>query len=132
MKALFLTLLFLGSLGSVAQAQMKEQYAERAEGADPTVAEAEALTKQMTAQLRLNEAQIVHLRKINSIKVAQADEIQWQYHENPSRMQQALSELQSHYDKECSRILTPSQLSLMRGQQPATPAPLSDTEGGLG
>lgn len=132
MKAFLLILLFLSGLGSVAQAQMKEQYAERAEGTDSNVAEAEALTRQMTVQLRLNEAQIVRLHKINSIKVAQADEIQWQYHESPSRMQQALSELQSQYDQECSRILTPSQLSLLRGQQPATPAPPSDTEGGLG
>ena len=131
MKALFLTFFFIASLGSAAQAQKQEHHAERPDGIDQTAVQAEALTRQMTAQLHLNEGQIVRLYKVNSIKVAQADEIQWQHHENPMRMQQALSELQSHYDAECSRILTPTQLSLMRGPQPA-PARQPDTEGGLG
>ena len=132
MKTLLLTLLFLGSLSPMAQAQMKEHFAERPEGIDLTVVQAETLTRQMAVQLQLDEAQVARLLRVNSIRMAQADEIQWQHHENPLLMQQALYELQSHYDKECSRILTPSQLSLMREQRPATPAPQSDNEGGLG
>ncbi|WP_019946630.1 hypothetical protein [Hymenobacter aerophilus] len=132
MKVFLLTLIFLGSLSSMALAQKKEHFAERPEGRDLTAVQAEALTRQMTAQLQLNEAQVARVHRINYIKTSQADEIQWQYHENPSLMQQALSELQSHYDAECGRILTPSQLSLMREQQPATPAPQPDTQGGLG
>ncbi|WP_143069750.1 hypothetical protein [Hymenobacter actinosclerus] len=132
MKALLLTLILLGGLGSMAQAQMKEYHAERPEGGNPTIAQAEALTRLMTAQLKLNEGQVARLHRVNAIKLAQTDDIQWQYHENPAQMRQALSELQSYYDSECSRILTPSQLSLMRGPQPTEPAPVSDTEGGLG
>ncbi|WP_126546821.1 hypothetical protein [Hymenobacter amundsenii] len=132
MKAFFLALsLFIG-LGTAAQAQLKDHHSERPGNSSPTAAQADALTRQMSQQLSLNEAQIIKLRTVNKIKLARTDEIKWQFHEDPLECKAKLIELQSQYENECGRILTPSQLSALRDEHPeSVPTPPS-SEGGLG
>ncbi|GAB3223782.1 hypothetical protein GCM10027346_03190 [Hymenobacter seoulensis] len=88
----------------------------------------------MNKQLRLNEAQYIQLRAVNKIKIARADEIQWEFYDNPSLRSAKLAELEAQYEQECSRILTPSQLSLLRDEQKreVVPVPTDGNEGGLG
>lgn len=135
MKQFLLTILVLIGLSPAVHAQMKERNAERAGGpwsASSNAAAAESLTRQMTTELRLNESQIIKLRKVNTIKVARTEEIKWQMHEDQPGMQRAMSELQAQYENECGRILTPSQLSELRNRQPVTQPAAPATEGGLG
>lgn len=134
MKALSL-LLLLTVLGTAAQAQMKDRYAERPGIAEPSTARVEDMTRSMSLQLQLNEAQFIQLRAVNKIKLARIEEIQWQYHDDLAERNAKLAELESQYELECSRILTPSQLSLLRNEQnrdiiPTQPTNASD--GGLG
>ena len=135
MKTLFFTLLLLFGLAGGARAQMKETHAELPGINQPSAARVDEVTRQMSNQLRLNEAQYIKLRAINKVKLARLDEIQWQYHDDPTRRNALMMELESQYENECSRILTPSQLSVLREEQkrdtvPAQPA--NSTEGGIG
>ncbi|MFD2787258.1 hypothetical protein [Hymenobacter rubripertinctus] len=132
MKALLLILTLLGTVSTAAHAQMKDRYAERPGNPDPSAARVEDLTRQMSRQLRLNEAQYIQLRDVNKIKLARTEEISWQFQENPLERSVRLAELQAQYEAECGRILTPSQLSMLRSEQPeAVPVPAAN-EGGLG
>ncbi|RSK45241.1 hypothetical protein [Hymenobacter rigui] len=134
MKALFLLLLLAG-LSTAAQAQLKDRYAERPGTTEPSAAQVERLTRTMSEQLQLNEAQIIQLRAVNKIKLARVEEIQWQYYDSPLERNAKLAELESQYETECSRILTPSQLSMFhddRQRDAVPPQPTNPTDGGLG
>jgi hypothetical protein len=87
----------------------------------------------MSSQLRLNEAQYIRLRAVNQIKLARLDEIEYEFSDADLRRQKAI-ELEAQYEEECSRILSPSQLSVLRAEkQPATqPTTVDPNEGGLG
>jgi outer membrane lipopolysaccharide assembly protein LptE/RlpB len=134
MKALLLTLTLLLSLTTMASAQKKDKYAEMPGNETVTEARVGELTRQMCNQLHLNEAQYIRLREANRIKLARLDEIQWQYKTDLTQQHTKIAELEAQYEAECSRILTPSQLSMYRSQQqhddvPAQPA---SNEGGVG
>jgi hypothetical protein len=90
----------------------------------------------MCNALHLNEAQYIKLRAANQTKLARIEEINWQYNSNIAEQRAKIGELEAQYEFECSRILTPSQLSLLRSEQQRetqpTPAPADPTEGGLG
>ncbi|GAB3292956.1 hypothetical protein [Hymenobacter tenuis] len=134
MKTLIFTLLLLAGFSSSVLAQMKDRYSERPGNGDLTHARVEEVTRMMNKQLRLNEAQYIQLRAVNKIKIARADEIQWEFYDNPSLRSAKLAELEAQYEQECSRILTPSQLSLLRDEQKreVVPVPTDGNEGGLG
>ncbi|QIL74646.1 hypothetical protein [Hymenobacter sp. HDW8] len=88
----------------------------------------------MSSNLRLNEAQYIRLRSVNQIKLARLDEIEYEYTDAEQRRQKA-AELEAQYEAECSRILTPSQLSVFRAEQnlqPDQPTKNDAHEGGLG
>ncbi|SMB99970.1 hypothetical protein SAMN00120144_3219 [Hymenobacter roseosalivarius DSM 11622] len=88
----------------------------------------------MGSQLRLNEAQYIRLRFVNQIKLARLDEIEYEYTDAEQRRQKA-AELEAQYEAECSRILTPTQLSVFRAeqnQQPEQPNKNDTNAGGLG
>ena len=134
MKALVVTLLLAG-LSTAAHAQMKDRYAERPGTTDPSAAQVESLTRAMSQQLHLNEAQIIQLRAVNKIKLARIEEIQWQFHDDQPERNARLAELETQYEAECSRILTPSQLSLFHDdkQRDSVPVPPANAaDGGLG
>ena len=91
------------------------------------------MTREMSARLQLNEGQFVRLLTLNRTRQTRQREIeQSTSNQKDSSMRNSqLSELQSQYEQECSRILTPSQLSqLQQENQPAT-APVG-TGNGLG
>ncbi|MCA8830119.1 hypothetical protein LF252_05715 [Hymenobacter sp. BT728] len=133
MKALFVALFLLGTC-TMAQAQMKDRYAERPGDPEPFAVQVEQMTRQMSQQLHLNEAQIIQMRAVNRIKVSRAEEIQWQFQDNTEQRTAHLAELEAQYENECRRILTPSQLSMLHDdkQHDSVPVPVNSTEGGLG
>ncbi|QJX48562.1 hypothetical protein HMJ29_17210 [Hymenobacter taeanensis] len=134
MKALLSTIILVVTLVTSASAQMKERHAEVPGNDAPSAARIDDVTRQICNQLQLNEAQYIRLRAINKIKLARLDEIQWQYQDDAAMRTAKLSELESQFETECSRILTPTQLSLYheefkREETPSTPA---NNEGGIG
>ena len=133
MKALLSTLLLIIALTGSAAAQMKDWHAERAVSSTPPAELIDALTRQMADKLHLNEGQYIRLRAVNEIKLTAIDEIEWQYQDLAKRNAK-VSELESQYEAECSRILTPSQLSLYHTEflHDAVPAKTASKENGVG
>ncbi|KUG07730.1 hypothetical protein [Solirubrum puertoriconensis] len=133
MKSFYIIVL-LCALACTAHAQMRDPQPE-SPSHDPVLVEANNLTRHMSERLRLTESQVVKLRSINHIKLARMDEIQWQYHYDANARKAKLLELEAQYEQECQRILTPSQISLMREEQQqrdSVPADAIPTENGLG
>jgi hypothetical protein len=122
MKSLIFTLLLLGGLAGSAAAQKQEQFVELPGFSGPSPLLVEELTRQMSSLLHLDEAQYLRLRSANEAKLARLDEISWQY-QGEAEQRAKIKELQVEYEAECSRILTPWQLSLFRQSNPATPEP---------
>ncbi|GAB3825947.1 hypothetical protein [Hymenobacter jeollabukensis] len=132
-KALTLALILCG-MSAAASAQMKDRIAAMPGGQPQPVTSAAELTRQMASRLKLNEAQYIRLRAINQVKLARMDEIQWQHQQDPAERQRLLTELEAQYEQECQRILTPSQISLMRDElkRDAVPTPTTPAGNGLG
>jgi hypothetical protein len=120
MKSLIFTLFLLGGLAGSAAAQKQEQFIELPGFSGPSPVLVEELTRQMSSSLHLNEVQYIRLRSANEAKLARLDEISWQY-QGEAEQRTKIEELQAEYEAECSRILTPSQLSLFRQSNPVTP-----------
>lgn len=134
MKSAVLTFLLFVGLASAAVAQKQDRHAELPGSNDPPAARVDEMTRQMSTALHLNEAQIIRLRAVNQIKLTRMDEISWQYKDDVAQQRAKLGELEAQYEDECSRILTPSQLSMYRAeqQQDSVPAKPDPQEGGLG
>jgi hypothetical protein len=134
MKFLLATLFLVATLATSATAQMKERHAELPGSGEPSAAKVEDATRQISNQLRLNEAQYIKLRSLNKIKFARLDEIQWQYQDDAAMRDAKLLELESQFETECSRILTPTQLSIFQGERKReeTPQTPVNNEGGIG
>ncbi|WBA42914.1 hypothetical protein [Hymenobacter canadensis] len=134
MKSAAFTLLLFAGLASSAAAQKQDRHAELPGIGDPSAARVEEMTRQMSNTLHLNEAQFIRLRAVNQIKLTRMDEISWQYKDDIAQQRAKLGELEAQYEDECSRILTPSQLSLYRAeqQQDSVPPKADPQEGGLG
>jgi TolA-binding protein len=134
MKAFFFTLLLFSGLATAASAQMRDRHAERPGTGETSSVRVDEMTRQMCDRLHLNEAQYIRLRSANQIKLARLDEIQWQYKNDPTQRHNMMSELEAQYESECSRIMTPSQLSLYKSEQQhdSVPTQPNQNEGGLG
>jgi len=133
MKSLFLTITLLIALAGSAAAQMKDWHAERAVSSTPPAEMIDELTRQMARKLQLNEGQYVKLRAVNQIKLTTVEEIEWQYTDLAKRNAK-LNELENQYEVECSRILTPTQLSLYHSEflHDAKPTKVDAKENGVG
>ncbi|WP_324670702.1 hypothetical protein [Hymenobacter sp. GOD-10R] len=133
MKALFFTFALLVALVNSAAAQMNDWRAERAVSSAPPAEMIDNLTRQMANKLHLNEGQYVQLRAVNEIKLTAIEEIEWQYTDVIKRNAK-LNELEGQYEAECSRILTPTQLSLYHSEflHDAKPSNVSSKENGVG
>jgi len=83
-------------------------------GTDPT---AKAMTREMSNRLLLNEGQYIKLYSINHTRLNRQQEIERATTDTAARTAQ-LTELQTQYEQECARILTPSQLAQLQ-QEPA-------------
>ena len=134
MKSVVFTLLLFVGLASTAAAQKQDRHAELPGVGGPPAVRVEEMTRQMSSVLHLNEAQYIRLRAVNQIKLTRMDEISWQYKDDVAQQRAKLGELEAQYEDECSRILTPSQLSLYRAeqQQDTVPVKTDPQEGGLG
>lgn len=95
-------LLFATTLGSFAQ------------GVPNPPSAAATLTREMSARLQLNEGQYVRLLSLNRIRLARQQEIEQATKNNVTARTAQLAELQGQFEQECSRILTPSQLSQLQ------------------
>ena len=126
LKAIFTSLTLLFALGSFsAHAQMSDRLSEHptfTRGASPKKAgdDAVALTREMTNRLHLNEGQFLRLLPVNRTKLVGLKGINREHRNDEATRAAKIAELEAQYEQECSRILTPSQLSQLQNQQPAT------------
>lgn len=135
-KYFLVTVLALASFS--ARAQMSDRFTEHPT-AKSTVARkssaetaALALTREMTNRLHLNEGQFLKLLPLNRTKLAGMRGIDHQYQNDEAARAAKTAELEAQFEQECSRILTPSQLSQLQqlnGQPTTAPA---NTGNGLG
>ena len=80
----------------------------------PAKASATDLTREMSTRLRLNEGQYVRLLSLNRTRMQRQHEIEQATKSDASARTAQLAELQSQYELECSRLLSPSQLSQLQ------------------
>lgn len=73
-----------------------------------------AQTRETAERLQLNEAQYIRLLHVNRTRQARQQEIELATQTNPARRSTQLAELQGQYEQECSRILSPTQLSQLQ------------------
>ncbi|WP_375436066.1 hypothetical protein [uncultured Hymenobacter sp.] len=131
MKPILVALLLLIGSVEAASAQKQDRHAELPGTSGFSVTHLQEVTRQTCNSLRLNEAQYIRLRAVNQIRLTRLDEIAWQYKDDVVEQQARISELESQYEAECSRILTPSQLSVLRSEQRRDDLPsTADTTGG--
>ncbi len=116
-----------------AQAQVTDRRAEQSQPTKKETPDAVALTREMSQRLRLNEVQYMKLLNVNRTKLSSINSIKHLYNNDETMRAQKMSELEAQYEQECSRILTPSQLSQLQQQQGTQPstAPVG-TGNGLG
>jgi bisphosphoglycerate-dependent phosphoglycerate mutase len=128
MHAKFSSLLTIAGLAlatTTAQAQATEQALSApavtvAQG--PLSLSAAELTRDMSTRLKLNEGQYIKLYGLNKIRVNQVAQIQRDFNNDPSTQSAKMAELDAQYQQECSRILTPSQLSQLQDNKQSQPA----------
>lgn len=113
-----------------ARAQMSDRLSEHPTAkttiAQKSAAEAAAIaeTREMTNRLHLNEGQFLKLLPLNRTRLAGMHSIDQQYRTDEPIRAAKSAELEAQFEQECSRILTPSQLSQLQqqsGQPNSTP-----------
>jgi Spy/CpxP family protein refolding chaperone len=77
-------------------------------------------TREMSTRLQLNEGQFVRLLTLNRTRQTRQQEIEQATKSDLSARSSQLTELQTQYDQECSRILSPSQLSQLQQDESQT------------
>ena len=93
---------------------------------------ATTLTRAMAQRIHLNEGQYRQLLPLNRTKLVGIKNINSEYKNNEATRAAKTAELEAQYEQECSRILTPSQLSQLQHEH-GQPAPAPATSGnGLG
>ena len=102
-------LLLGGTLSSSVQAQ-----------ANPPVQNAVELTRDMSNRLHLNEGEYVKLYMLNRTRLTRQDEIERSTRNDLTARTAQLAELQSQYEQECGRIMSPTQLSQLLQQEQET------------
>lgn len=127
----FLTALCLLVASLSAKAQMADRIAEKPRPREASRQEVVAQTREMANRLHLNEGQYLQLLPLNRTRLSTLNGINREYRADASTRAAKAAELEAQFEQECSRILSPSQLSqLQREAQPAA-APAT-TGNGLG
>lgn len=127
----FLTALCLFLVSLSARAQMADRITEQPTPREASRQQVVAQTREMANRLHLNEGQYLQLLPLNRTRLSTLNGINREYHADAVNRAAKAAELEAQFEQECSRILTPSQLSqLQRDAQPAT-APAT-TSNGLG
>ncbi|MDO7852115.1 hypothetical protein [Hymenobacter convexus] len=128
----FLLALFLFSAAHSASAQMSDRLSEHPNFGKAINQEAAAATREMMNRLHLNEGQYLKLLPLNRTKLAGLGSINREYKGNEAVRAAKTAELEAQFEQECSRILTPSQLSqLQQSNSQPTTAP-ANAGNGLG
>lgn len=73
-------------------------------------------TREMSNRLHLNEGQYVKLFMLNRTRLTRQQEIEQGTRNDLAARTTQLAELQSQYEQECGRIMSPSQLSQLLQQ----------------
>ena len=116
-----------------AQAQMRDRLSEHpATVRKVKPVDAEAMTREMTNRLHLNEGQFLKLLPINRTKLIGLNSINREYKHDEATRSAKTAELEAQYEQECSRILTPSQLSQLQQSNTRPATEPGGTGNGLG
>lgn len=125
------TILCLSLASLSAKAQMADRITDRPTPREASRQEVVAQTREMATRLHLNEGQYLQLLPLNRTRLSTLSSINREYRADATTRAAKAAELEAQFEQECSRILTPTQLSqLQRETQPAA-APAS-TGNGLG
>lgn len=117
----FLTALCLSLASLSAKAQMADRITEHPTPREASRQEVIAQTREMAKRLHLNEGQYLQLLPLNRTRLSALNGINREYRADATTRAAKAAELEAQFEQECSRILTPSQLSqLQRDAQPAT------------
>ena len=115
-----------------AQAQMADRLSEHPKPVLSGAEDAVTVTRDMASRLHLNEGQFLRLLSLNRTKLAGMHSIKREYRNDESARAARAAELEAQYEQECSRILSPSQLSQLQ-QENGQPASAPNNAGnGLG
>lgn len=125
--------LFLAMCSFSAHAQMSDRLSEHPTSSYTSLRKAAgddavAVTREMTNRLHLNEAQFVNLLPLNRTRLVRLKSINREYKYDEAARVEKINELEAQYEQECSRILTPSQLSQLQ-HGPERPAPTNAGNG---
>ena len=90
-----------------------------------------AQTREMANRLHLNEGQYLQLLPLNRTRLSTLNRINREYRADAAARAAKSAELEAQFEQECSRILTPSQLSQLQRDAPPATAPAT-TGNGLG
>ncbi len=130
LSAFFLTLCTLPAQAQMADWLLEHPTFSLASSDKASGGDAVKITREMTNRLRLNEAQFLNLLTINRTKLGAQRSINHDYKNDEKTRTAKMEELESQYERECSRILTPSQLSqLQRDNERSTTAPGESGQG---
>ena len=105
-----------------AQAQMADRLTEHPKMSKAAGEDVVAITRDMTNRLQLNEGQFLKLLSLNRTKLAGLYSIDHEYRNDEATRAAKTAELEAQYEQECSRILTPSQLSQLQQNKNDQPA----------
>ncbi|SHJ50909.1 hypothetical protein SAMN02745146_3290 [Hymenobacter daecheongensis DSM 21074] len=96
-------------------------------------AQATDITRPLINKLKLNEAEYVRLRMLHKRWLVGLDDIN-RHTANPMLRKVEKMGLESRFEQECQRVLTPSQIGELRLDAPhdVIPAQPADNQGGLG
>ena len=124
-KYLVSVLIMYFTLGALpARAQMADRLSEYPRASELGAKDAVAITREMTNRLHLNEGQFLKLLPLNRTKLAGMHRINRECRNDEATKAARAAELEAQYEQECSRILTPSQLSQLQ-QGKSQPAPIN-------
>ena len=126
----FALLLALSSLS--VRAQMADRLAEHPAQRKLPLVDAEAMTREMTTRLHLNEGQFLKLLPLNRTKLLGLKRIGREYRADEATRNAKIAELEAQYEQECGRILTPSQLSQLQQAKPNPATEPTDAGNGRG
>ena len=104
------------------QAQMADRITEHPSVQHSPAEEALTLTREMTNRLHLNEGQFLKLLPLNRTRLTELNSINLTYRADETNRAAKAAELEAQFEQECSRILTPSQLSQLHDNYPTAPA----------
>ncbi len=129
-------LLFLLSGSLTAHAQMADRLVDHPTFNAASIAKAAdqdalTITREMSKRLHLNEGQFISLLALNRTKQLNLKTLAREYRSNEAAGAAKVAELEAQFERECSRILTPSQLSQLQQGPDQQPAP-SEPGHGLG